>query len=96
MWFPSSLSVNTIYDLSRTSFFFPFSFLRCYHSIEARYLFINYICKLEYYYVVQVYWELAVSGVANWRQSACFVDYDFIPTRSSTPPSPARSLQVCL
>jgi hypothetical protein len=30
----------------------------------------NDICKLEYYYVLQVYWEFAVFGVANWRQSA--------------------------
>jgi hypothetical protein len=34
------------------------------------YLSINYIIKLEYYYVLQVYWEFAVFGVANWRQSA--------------------------
>jgi hypothetical protein len=29
-----------------------------------RYLSINYICKLEFYYVPQVYWDLAVFGVA--------------------------------
>ena len=46
------------------------SFLRLCQLVEARYLSINYICKLEYYYVLQVYWELAVTGVANWRQSA--------------------------
>jgi hypothetical protein len=61
MWFPSSLSVNTSYDLSRTCFFFPL-LLSC---IEERYLSINYICKLEYYYVLQVNWELAVFGVAK-------------------------------
>jgi hypothetical protein len=66
MLFPSSLSVNIPYNLSRASFFFP----RFYQSIEERYLLINYICKLEYYYVSQVYWEFAVIGVANWRQSA--------------------------
>jgi hypothetical protein len=26
--------------------------------------------KLEYYYVLQVYWDFAVIGLANWRQSA--------------------------
>jgi hypothetical protein len=37
----------------------PFSFLRPYQIIKERYLSINYIGKLEYYYVVQVYWEFA-------------------------------------
>jgi hypothetical protein len=50
MCFPSSLSVNTIYDFSRTSFFFPSSL----SSIEERYLSINYICKLEYYYLTSL------------------------------------------
>jgi hypothetical protein len=40
-----------------------FSFLFWCQCIEERYL-------LKYYYNVQVYWELALSGVANWRQSA--------------------------
>ena len=66
MWIPSSLSVSTHYDLSRTSFFFPSEI-----SLNWRKVSFNKLhCKLEYYYVVQVYWELAVSGVANWRQSA--------------------------
>ena len=47
-----------------------FSFLFWCQCIEERYLSINYICKLKYYYNIQVYWELAVFCVANWRQSA--------------------------
>jgi hypothetical protein len=65
MWVPSSLSLNTLHAFSRTCFFF----LSLVSSNEGRYRSINYICKLEYYYVLQVYWELAVFGVANWRQS---------------------------
>jgi hypothetical protein len=47
-----------------------FSFLRPYQSIEERYLSIKYICKLEYYYVLQVYWEFTEFGLVNRRQSA--------------------------
>ena len=47
-----------------------FSLLCWCQCIEERYLSVNDICKLKYYYGIQVYWELAVFGVANWRQSA--------------------------
>ena len=37
-----------------------FSFRFWCQCIEERYLSINYICTLKYYYNIQVYWELAV------------------------------------
>ena len=39
------------------------------------YLSINYICKFEYYYVLQVFWEFfSQFAQANWRQSARWCD----------------------
>jgi hypothetical protein len=39
----------------------PFSILRPYQIIKERYLSINNIGKLEYFYVSQVYWDLLIA-----------------------------------
>ena len=65
---PSSLSVT--HTKCFHSYVLLFSFLRWCQWIEERYLSINYVCKLECYYFLQVYWDFSAFCLANnWRQS---------------------------
>jgi hypothetical protein len=60
MWFPSSLfATHTICFLSHL-FFLSFG--------DVNKLKKDIFSKLEYYYILQVYWDFAEFGLANWAR----------------------------